>query len=110
MTKLEVVEGSAFRLSWGAIIGGTVVTLAVWVLLYALGMAAGLTAIDPNNAGSLRGAGIGTGVWSVIVPLIALFIGGIVTAHSAGIIGRGQGAVHGFVLWGLTACLGLLFV
>jgi hypothetical protein len=99
-----------FRISWGAIFGGALVALGVWLLLHTLGVAAGLTAIDPNNPRSLRGVGIGTGIWSIIAPLIAMFIGGYVAARSAGVVERGLGALHGAVLWGLTTVGGAVML
>jgi hypothetical protein len=107
-----IVEGttSTFRISWGAVFGGAFVALGLWILLHALGLAAGLTAINPDDAGSLRGVGIGAGIWSIVAPLIALFLGGFVGARMAGVIDRGTGALHGAVLWGLTAVLGTVLV
>lgn len=102
--------GSMSRLRWSAIFGGAVVTLGIWALLYSLGMAAGLTAIDPSDPGSLRGVGIGTGVWSIVAPLIALFCGGFITARTAGAINRGVGAIHGGVMWALTTIVGALVI
>jgi hypothetical protein len=107
---LEERTSSTFHISWGAIFGGTFVALGVWILLHSLGLAAGLTAIDPDNPRSLRGVGIGTGIWSIIAPLIALFIGGLVASRTAGLINRGTGAIHGAVLWGLTTVAGTVLV
>jgi acyl-coenzyme A thioesterase PaaI-like protein len=101
---------STFHVSWGAIFGGLFVALGVWLLLHALGLAAGLTAIDPNNPRSLKGVGIGTGIWSIIAPLISLFVGGFVSARMAGTIDRPTGALHGAVLWGLTTVAGAALV
>jgi hypothetical protein len=101
---------STFHISWGAIFGGTFVALGIWILLHALGLAAGLTALDPDNPGSLRGVGIGAGIWSIVAPLIALFAGGFVGARTAGVIDRWTGALHGAVLWGLTTVAGALLV
>jgi hypothetical protein len=101
---------STFHISWGAVFGGTFVALGLWILLHALGLAAGLTAINPNDTSSLRGLGIGAGVWSIVAPLIALFLGGFVGARTAGVIDRGTGALHGAVLWGLTTVLGVVLV
>lgn len=98
------------RISWGAIFSGTIVTLGVWLLLHTLGLAAGLTAIDPKDQGSLRGIGIGTGIWSVIVPLLALFAGGFVAAYTANLFDRTAGAIHGLVVWGLTALSSMILV
>jgi hypothetical protein len=39
-------------------------------------------------------------------PLVALFVGGIVAGRAAGSQGRGLGALHGLVTWGLTTILG----
>jgi hypothetical protein len=112
MARAAVVDEptSTFHISWGAVFGGAFVALGVWILLHALGLALGLTAINPNDTNSLRGIGIGTGIWSVAAPLVALFLGGLVCARLAGVIDRGTGAMHGAVLWGLTAVLGVVLV
>ena len=40
------------------------------------GLALGLSAVNPEATNSLRGTGIFTGIWSLVIPLIALFLGG----------------------------------
>jgi hypothetical protein len=94
------------RISWGAIFAGAVAALAIWMLLYTLGLALGLSTVDPNDPGSLRSSGLFTGVWSAITPLIALFVGGLVASMAAGVLERRTGAIHGLVMWGLTLLLG----
>lgn len=96
------------KVSWGAVFAGAFVAVATWILLYAFGLAIGLSAIDPQDLGSARVAGIGTGIWSIIAPLIALFVGGYVAAHFAGRVLRRDGILHGVVVWALTAIGGLL--
>jgi hypothetical protein len=96
------------RVSWGALFAGAFVAAASWILLYAFGLAVGLSAIDPDDLGSARVAGIGTGIWSIIAPLIALFAGGYVASHFAGRVLRRDGILHGVVVWALTAVAGLL--
>lgn len=98
------------HLSWGAIIGGAVSALALWLLLYAFGMAVGLSTVDQNDPGSLKSSGIFAGIWGVIAPLLALFLGGLVAARGAGMQDRGSGALHGLVMWGLTTLLGAWMV
>ncbi|WP_245768321.1 hypothetical protein [Stigmatella aurantiaca] len=105
---MEMVPTAPFKLSWGAILGGTFVALGVWILLYALGLALGLSSVDPGNPGSVRSAGIGTGIWSLIAPLIALFVGGMVASRTSGIMDKAGGALHGAVLWGLTTLAGII--
>ncbi|MFP2933492.1 hypothetical protein ACLESO_51780 [Pyxidicoccus sp. 3LG] len=107
---VPAVAGTPFKLSWSAIFGGAFVALGVWILLYSLGLALGLSSMDPNDPGSARTAGIGTGIWSLIAPLIALFIGGFVAARTAGVLTKGGGALHGAVLWGLTTLAGTLLL
>lgn len=90
-----------WRFSWGAVLAGAAISLGIWMLLHVLGLGAGLTAIDPDDAGSLRGAGMTTGIWSLIVPIISMFVGGFAAAKVAGPITRLGGAIHGAVLWSL---------
>jgi hypothetical protein len=94
------------RLSWGAIFGGAVTALGLWILLYSFGLAIGLSSLNPAEPGSARGAGIFTGVWALIAPLVALFVGGWVAGRGAGLRTRGTGAAHGLVMWGLTTLVG----
>jgi hypothetical protein len=98
------------RISWGAVFGGAFSALGLWLLLYAFGLAVGLSSVDPNNPGSLRGSGIFTGIWGALAPLIALFIGGLVAGRLAGVFARGFGALHGLVMWGLVGVAGMFMV
>ncbi len=111
MDKEYVVTTNApLRLSWGAVFGGTFVAAGIWILLYSLGLAIGLSRLDPENGRALRGAGIGTGIWSFIAPVLALFIGGLITARCSGFADRMSGAIHGAVMWGLTMLAGTLMI
>ncbi|WP_163996279.1 hypothetical protein [Pyxidicoccus caerfyrddinensis] len=107
---VPAVAGVPSKLSWSAIFGGAFVALGVWILLYSLGLALGLSAMDPNDPGSAKSAGIGTGIWSLVAPLIALFFGGFVAARTAGVLDKGGGALHGAVLWGLTTLAGTILM
>lgn len=107
-SPVEAIPGIPFKLSWGAIFGGTFVALGVWILLYALGLALGLSSVNPSDPSSARSAGIGTGIWSLIAPLIALFVGGLVASRTAGVVDKMGGALHGAVLWGLTTLVGVV--
>lgn len=99
-----------WRFSWGAVLAGASISVGTWLLLHVLGLGAGLTAIDPDDAGSLRGVGMGTGIWSLIVPLIAMFLGGFAAAKVAGPITRLGSAIHGAVLWSLATLASTMMV
>jgi hypothetical protein len=102
-----VFTGHPIKVSWGGIFAGVVAALGIWVLLYVLGLALGLSAVHPTEASSIKASGIFTGIWSGIVPLIALFFGGFVAARAGGVIERGEGALHGLVVWGAAVLLGV---
>jgi hypothetical protein len=107
---VDVVARERLRFSWGAIFGGAVAAFGLWLLLYVFGLAVGLSNINARDAGSLRGSGMFTGIWALIAPLVALFVGGWVAARGAGLVDRPGGAIHGLVVWGLAALLGVAMV
>lgn len=102
-----ITERRQPQLRWSAVLAGTALSVGLWIMLQALGMGLGLSAVDTDDAGSLRGVGIGTGVWSLIAPLIAVFVGAFLTGRLAGTRERRVGVMHGSVTWALTTAIGL---
>lgn len=94
-------------LRWSPIFGGAIFAIGLWTLLQVIGMGAGLAAIDTDDAGTLRGAGIGTGIWSIVAPLIAMFVGGLLAGRTSGSLDRKVGAMHASVMWALALGVGL---
>ncbi|HEY5952217.1 MAG TPA: hypothetical protein VIV40_42255 [Kofleriaceae bacterium] len=92
---------------WSAVFAGTALAIGLWILLQTLGMGIGLAAVDTDDAGSLKGAGIGTGIWSIIAPLIAMFVGAYVVGRLSGTRDPKVGAMHGSVMWALATAIGL---
>jgi hypothetical protein len=109
---LVTAERSAIAspIGWSAILAGATVAVGVWLVLHMLGIGVGLTAIDPDDAGTLRGVGIGAGIWSAIAPLVALFIGGLVAGRVAPTINSANAAIHGAVVWALTGIAALVLL
>ncbi len=103
----EIIDRRQPAIRWSAVFAGTVVAVGLWGVLQLLGMGAGLVAIDPDDGGSAKTAMIGTGAWSVIAPLLALFVGGFVAGKLATTLDRRVAGTHGVVVWGLSAIAGL---
>jgi hypothetical protein len=94
-------------LRWSAVFAGVACSVGFWMLLQLLGLGLGLAAIDVDNAGSLRGVGAGTTAWSLISPLIAMFLGGLLAGKLAQTHDRKVAGAHGVVMWAMTSILGL---
>jgi hypothetical protein len=94
------------RVRWGGVMSGVVMALGIVLLLTALGLAIGLTAVgDPRvaTAGTATGLGIGTGLWAAITLLVAYFLGGLVSTMVTDRPDRGGALVHGAMVWTLVS-------
>lgn len=107
-TRETIVDRRQAAVRWSAVFAGTTVAVGIWLLLQIFGMGAGLSAIDADNAGSLRGVGIGTSIWSLLAPLVAIFIGGWISAKLASTRDDKVGALHGTIVWAITSVLGVM--
>lgn len=89
------------RLSWGAIIAGAFVTMAIFATLQILGAGIGLSSIDltGREVTSGRSLGIGAAVWWLIAGLISLFIGGWVAGRFALLPNKLDRMLHGLTTW-----------
>jgi hypothetical protein len=99
--KDPLFERTGFRLSWGAIFAGMVVATALHMVFALIGLAIGFGAWDPGDRVDTFGAGLG--IWIVISGIVSLFVGGMVTGRLAGVLTRGDGALHGVVLWAVAS-------
>ncbi|HEY1189246.1 MAG TPA: hypothetical protein VGE74_16460 [Gemmata sp.] len=90
------------RISWGALLAGLFVTLAVFVLLSALGVAIGLSSADASGREAVT---IGGGVWAVATALAAFFCGGCVVSRFTAGESKTEAVVYGTVLWGAAFAL-----
>lgn len=94
---------SAIR--WGAIFAGVVSGTASYLLLALLGLAVGLTAVDPTATEPVGAVPLGTGIWTGVSMLVGAFIGGYVAGHASGLARSMDGMLHGFVAWAVTTLL-----
>jgi hypothetical protein len=104
-----VIEGRPTRLPpqdirvrWGGVMSGFFVALGVLLLMGALGLAIGVTALgDPRAATSATasGLGIGGGVWAFITLLAAVFLGSLVSTAVTDQPDRTGAVIHGALVW-----------
>ena len=111
--RLQPAAAGAFRrVSWGAVIAGSLVALTTQLVLSLLGLSIGFGLIEPGQEEGVRLGTLGTGAasWWVLSSLISLFAGGWVAGRMAGVPRRIGGALHGLVTWSLATVLTLVFL
>jgi hypothetical protein len=91
-------------ISWSSIVAGVLSAFAIFVLLSALSVAAGLEA-DPPKFGEQVG-GILTGIFGVV----AFAAGGFIAAWTARVDERDSAIMHGFLVWALFVVLLLALI
>lgn len=95
-TGLFSTEG--IRVSWGGIFGGVMVAVGFLLLLAALGVAVGVTAVDPQST-QLGKLGATAGIWTGVSLLLALFVGGLVASRLGATYDRTTSFFEGFLVW-----------
>jgi hypothetical protein len=84
------------RTPWGAIWAGVFSFVAIWSIFGFLGAAIfASSGSSPSNS-------VGMGIWSVVLTMIAMYVGGRVTAHLAAGTNRADGTICGTTMFGLA--------
>lgn len=107
------VSGNPFeRISWGGIVAGLTLVIALQMLLTLLGVGIGLSTIRPatGEAPDTAAISLGGGLWWVVTNWIALVAGGYVAARLAGSHHAEDGLLHGLVTWAAALVLGGLIL
>ena len=87
------------RISWAAVVAGSLLALATFFLLNLLGSAIGLSINDNVNGRSLA---IGAVVWAVLATSAALFLGGFIASQLTTGENKVEGILYGLLTWGLV--------
>lgn len=101
------------RISWGAVLAGAVVAVALGVMLNVLGVAIGAGTLDPATPGETPSAstfGSAGGIWLLVTNLIGLGTGGWVAARLSGTADGTDGALHGLSVWAVGFLLSAVLV
>lgn len=100
--------GVKSRVSWSAIIAGTVVAFACYLVLTLLFGAIGITLTETGVRGDTLGWGI---VIAMIVGLmLSLFVGGWVASQMTAGENRQEAVIYGLLTWGAFTALSLFVV
>ena len=90
------------RLSWSGIFSGTFLFLAIEATFGILGVAIFTQAMSPNTAAPVApGVSIGSGIWMVVLSIIALYFAGKLASRVPGSITRNAGMYAGLVTFGM---------
>jgi hypothetical protein len=90
------------RLSWSGIFSGTFLFLAIEATFGILGVAIFTQAMSPNTATAVSpGVSIGSGIWMVVLSIIALYFAGKLASRVSGSITRNAGMYAGLVTFGM---------
>jgi len=93
----EDVTSVGTRISWGAVLAGAVVAMAVYMVLTTLGTAIGFSIGRDTRVEALAGGAL---VWAIMTTALALFAGGWTTSQLTAGETKCESMVHGLILWG----------
>lgn len=96
------------RCDWGAIWAGVFAFSAIWAVFELLGEAIFASAANP--AQPVSGMSVGMGIWSIVLTIIAMYVGGRVTGHFARFADRADATMHGLVMFGLSVISAVVIV
>jgi hypothetical protein len=99
---LRSAEG--LRVSWGGIWAGVLSAVGLLILLTALGIAVGISALQPGETEAST-LGMGAGIWAGLSLLLALFLGGLVSTRVGAISDRTTGFFEGALVWVVSILL-----
>jgi hypothetical protein len=103
--RVEDVVSVGTRISWSAILAGTLLALGVYFLLGTLGGAVGLSTSDRMNPTNLQTAAI---IWAFLITVAALFVGGLATSLFTVGENKIEAVMSGVIMWALLSALLLL--
>ncbi len=95
---------SGLRISWGSLLAGTVATIAVSGILWALGLAIVATATK-GNWSAIRGSMVALWIIAMFTTQVGAFVGGVVSGALTGNPMKRIGIAHAFTTWGLAFIL-----
>jgi hypothetical protein len=111
--EVSVLPQTLERVSWAAILAGTIVALILNFAFNLLAVGIGASSLNPDEGDGMSevaSAGRNTAVAIALSAFGSLFLGGWMAARFSGMPERVDGTLHGLVVWGLMSIITLLFV
>lgn len=99
-----LLTAEGMRVSWGGIFGGVLVAVGLLMLLAALGVAIGISAVEPGET-EATAFGTGAGIYAGVSLLLALFVGGMVSTRIGAIFDGTTGFFEGVLVWVVSLLL-----
>jgi hypothetical protein len=97
------------RIRWGPIVAGVFTALTTLVVMTVLGLAIGLSAFEPDEAGSTT-VGTAAAIWGILSAVLAFFLGGWVAGRNALGTAEDNGAINGFLVGAATIAVMLWMI
>ena len=107
-------EGETSLVSWGSVIAGGLAAAAVTLILLAFEIGIGLSVVSPwaNEGVSSTTFNIGSGVYLIVVAMLASTVGGLIAGRMRGRWVRAhrdevffRDTAHGFLAWAFATVL-----
>jgi hypothetical protein len=110
--NMAVLPQTLERISWGAVIAGTVIAIVIQLAGNLLAIGIGVSRIVPDYGedGSVKSAGMGTIIAAAVSVLLSLFVGGFIAARFAGSPDRTDALLNGLMVWGLDTLITLFLL
>lgn len=106
VNETTIAATSLKRFSWGAIFAGVAVAVVTHLTLGMLGVAIGVSTIDPlQEANPVAGIGVGTAIYTIVTAIIALFAGGFTAGSLSPVQGGRDRTLHGLTTWAVVTIL-----
>jgi hypothetical protein len=101
-TASDAFEG--MKISWGGVFGGVLTGVGTLMLLSSLGLAIGISAVDPRDPDASN-VGTAATIWTALTLLIALFVGGWASTRLSMLWERTTAMFEGALVWVLSLIL-----
>jgi len=96
----EPLWGVKSRVSWGALMAGTVVAVVTYSLLSLLGTA---VAMNMSDSATVQQLGTFAGIWAYVTLILAMLFGGWISSlYTVGEF-RYEAVLYGVIVWGVTS-------